>query len=202
MKRRMFQLTVMMSTLLIVVLAATWVVSYFRIQAISYVSITTSAGELLWNRHAFTARSGRLTISRRVDLVLIRPATPTGALTGNMEDQFDFRSPLTPPAPGLRWESHPGEPPLYVPGHWLSRLGFEADWRSGPSEWIDDRRYRSLTLPCWFLMALAALLPAVWLRRWRRRNRPLGLCPTCGYDLRATPTRCPECGTTPAGVAA
>ena len=52
--------------------------------------------------------------------------------------------------------------------------------------------------PIWPLAALAAIFPAIALYHRRRRRKP-GVCSRCGYDLRATPDRCPECGT-PAAV--
>ena len=54
-----------------------------------------------------------------------------------------------------------------------------------------------VVVPLWFPLAVFAAGP-LW--RWRRRRRLdrrrlLRLCPACGYDLRASPERCPECGT-------
>ena len=56
-----------------------------------------------------------------------------------------------------------------------------------------------LVAPFWFIGAAMATPPLAWAARRRlhaRRQRRLGLCPSCGYDLRATPNRCPECGAT------
>jgi hypothetical protein len=53
-----------------------------------------------------------------------------------------------------------------------------------------------LAVRAWLPMTLLLVLPALWLNRHlqARRARRVGLCPTCGYDLRASPERCPECG--------
>ena len=69
--------------------------------------------------------------------------------------------------------------PGHTTEHWL--IGHEA--------WV----------PYWLAAAIFAVLPAIHVRRrlllWRTRARRLaGLCPRCGYDLRASPGRCPECG--------
>jgi hypothetical protein len=66
--------------------------------------------------------------------------------------------------------------------------------------------------PDWLLLVFRsgplvfAVLPLTWVvtRRRSKRPPPVGLCPACGYDLRATPqaggallSRCPECGAVP-----
>ena len=53
--------------------------------------------------------------------------------------------------------------------------------------------------PGWFLLLLTAIPVLAW--RAIKRPRPhlgiAGVCTCRGYDLRATPARCPECGTAP-----
>jgi hypothetical protein len=66
-----------------------------------------------------------------------------------------------------------------------------------------DVQYIAMTavvVPYWFIVTVFLVAPAIWIFARARRRRALrqGRCPTCGYDLRATPDRCPECGTIPA----
>jgi hypothetical protein len=49
-------------------------------------------------------------------------------------------------------------------------------------------------LPYWFPALLGAIAPVRWAGRRARGRRRAGLCLSCGYDLRATPDKCPECG--------
>ncbi len=78
-------------------------------------------------------------------------------------------------------------------GNGWRRLGFQHI--SGRLR--DGSVAHQFSLPHYAIAMVAAFLPAMWvLRQFRSRRRRLGgLCSVCGYDLRASPERCPECGT-------
>jgi hypothetical protein len=80
----------------------------------------------------------------------------------------------------------------------LGGSGINPEW--GESE---GANWYGTSLPWWAIVILLLALPAARAvalasrAAQRRAAIRAGQCPKCGYDLRATPHRCPECGATP-----
>jgi len=61
-----------------------------------------------------------------------------------------------------------------------------------------------IVVPLWLPILLAAAPPSLFAASVLRRRRRIQMkrCALCGYDLRMTPDRCPECGEMPTQAAA
>jgi hypothetical protein len=104
-----------------------------------------------------------------------------------------FLGPQHQSTPGFHWDRDQDRRFHPVDAHLLYGFAIEK------SPIIAFRTTR-LVMPLWplpFLLCLPFTIQStITFRRWLRQSRlsRSGLCPSCGYDLRATPERCPECG--------
>jgi hypothetical protein len=144
------------------------------------------AAGVMWSSSA-----GARNLTAFADVNLGRRYVAASSVRGHLEAAYFPTAPLYYVGVGdyARWVI--GRPP-FVLGTYAGPVGVP----TGPG----GTRGHVVVVPYWLLMTAAALLPAARsARSWRRLRRRESLerrrrCVACGYDLRATPGRCPECG--------
>ena len=138
---------------------------------------------LLWARSYWVVDS----LAGYTDLRLVSVVSVQGSLRLRM---IHFLQPPDPVTVRHGWQTVPVVWKQSGRGH----LGF---YVGNVSFSFAGSRTVDVDIPHWFLFGVSAVSPVWWCLR-RRRNRlkeRMGLCLTCGYDLRASKERCPECGT-------
>ncbi len=111
--------------------------------------------------------------------------------------QHRFANPSPVPVAHSKWRMRAKRLPQFVEtGHkWLPT--WKASGEAGRSPPLYDRgRFVTVTVPIYLLVILTGVYPAYLLTplHRRRKRKKLGLCVACGYDLRGSVERCPECG--------
>jgi hypothetical protein len=173
--RRLFNLPVAVSLLLCVVTVALWVGSYVRCAYLhSRFCHGHFDGDRQWRGYFLASCRGQLAFELEE---IGYPTHPASAPTErwSAEDAVGLRTPT------LRGLPFP------------TTLGFRYahEYTVAPSGTLRDIR---VAIPFWFLLLGSLLYPLFKLLSLLRKRQQFGVCPTCGYDLRATPERCPECG--------
>jgi hypothetical protein len=106
---------------------------------------------------------------------------------------------LLPPGGGSRFAGLEFAPPRTVPRY---TINYQNHGGSMVTAHIVNFRCWQLAIPYWMPAVAAAVLPAarLWAVRRRGARKAQGKCVGCGYDLRGSPARCPECGAVPAAA--
>ena len=99
-----------------------------------------------------------------------------------------------PKSPDIRFFANE---PRYPDNDWI---GFGQTYFFNEGS-LGTRHEVGVIAPFWILPPLLTVALALWFRRHRRKLM-IGRCRVCGYDMRASPDRCPECGTPVARAAA
>jgi hypothetical protein len=136
-----------------------------------------------------------------------QPATPYDELYGVFSQRgsigFGYiRVSAITPTEGC-WGMHLTSTPASGSVGWPRQFRFLGlshwNYRSPPSPQWRWMHAIGFDLPYWVIATVFAILPAIairraWLARRVRRRLANGLCIACGYDVRASSERCPECG--------
>ena len=187
MKRRLSNLATAVSLVLFIANAVLSVRSYWICDELERIHVYRDADGVWWlDKPAISWVRGRyLLLQRLVRFHSANDANVRGSVQNpdREDDQW-------------KWAHGPATA-TFSNDNLLNVLGFDRWSHPNLSVGNGTLVYRGVMVPCWFVQLLTALLPAWWLiRRWRSHRRTqAGLCRVCGYDLRATPDRCPECGT-------
>jgi hypothetical protein len=191
MKRRLLNLLAALSLLLCVAVGVLWVRSYFVPDRVRW-------GEAMFHPDAADRLKGADVFSSRgvagIYFITPRRPKPTGGRLHYLFTTFED-SPPAPPPPGFTWERDWKGPSPKDATTVSERLGFRLDRE--PASFTSDGSW-GIEFPLWLLILVFAVPPGLYLYN-RRCRYPAGRCARCGYDLRATPGRCPECGQAAAG---
>ena len=176
-RRWAFNLAAAVSLVLSLATAALWVRSYWIDEEVVFSAKDVDA--LRTNEYSIESANGQTVFDEKSQDYQRDSASAAYA-----------RRTLPSESEGWRYENHQNGPVWW--GSISACLGFHMMWRERVGMY---GRWSYVAIPDWLPLLLFVALPSVRLWRCRRRRDLLPRCRTCGYDLRATPRRCPECGT-------